>query len=144
MGITVHGNIPAALREVTPAQMGVNAVAGNVTTTGSWVNCTGYNQVSLAVYFLSDDTDTLATDLKFTIEVSNDGATSLGLLQSMSIDAGVATLSDLQFTKATGNVTVAFVVDFPVNYMYFRVNPLVVTSGGDEDEITIRGFLGKV
>ena len=144
MGITVHGNIPAALREVTPAEMGVNAVAGNVTTTGSWVNCTGYNQVSLAVYFFSDDTDTVATDLKFTIEVSNDGATSLGLLQSMSIDAGVATLSNLQFTKATGNVSVAFVVDFPVNYQYFRVAPLLVTSGGDEDEITIRGFLGKV
>ena len=148
MGIMIrHPNIPAALREVTPAELGVDAVAGNALTHGSWVNCDGYNQATVFTYYVADDASS-AEELKFAIEVSNVGASMFTLapsvLQTSSVSAGVATLSDLQFSKDTNNTTVSFVVDFPLNYKYFRILALSMTTGHADDDITMRAFLGKV
>ena len=140
MATITHNRNLSHLREVSAADMGVNAVAGDATTEGPWINCAGYNQCTLMVFY---DHSTTGGNLVFNVGVSNDGGTTEYLLQSSALSAGVATLSDLQYKKVTGTADKLFVVDFPLNYEYFRVANLGL-GGHANDKITITAFLGNI
>ena len=119
--------------------MGVNAVAGDATTEGTWINSAGYNQCTLMVFY---DHGTTGGNLVFNIGVSNDAGTTEYFLQTASTTTGVATLSDLQYKKVTGSADKLFVVDFPLNYEYFRIANLAL-GGSSNSKITITAFLGN-
>ena len=140
MATITHNRNLSHLREVSAADMGVNAVAGDATTEGTWIYCAGYNQCTLMVFY---DHSTTGGNLVFNVGVSNDGGTTEYLLQSSALSAGVATLSDLQYKKVTGTADKLFVVDFPLNYEYFRVANLGL-GGHANDKITITAFLGNI
>ena len=140
MGTLTYNKNLSHLREVSAADMGVSAVAGNVTTEGTWIKSAGYNQCTLLVFY---DHSATGGNLVFNIGVSNDGGTSEFLLQTASTSSGVATLSDLQYKKVTGTADKLFVVDFPLNYEYFRVANLAL-GGHANDKITITAFLGNL
>ena len=135
----VHNKDLSTLAEISADTLGVDAVAGNVTTDGSWIKCAGYNQCTLMVFY---DHSTTGGNLVFNIGVSNDGSTEF-LLQTSSTSSGVATLSDLQYKKVTGTADKLFVVDFPINYEYFSIRNLAL-GGHANDKITITAFLGNV
>ena len=136
----VHNKDLSTLAEISAATLGVDAVAGNVTTEGSWIKCAGYNQCTLMVKYAHSAT---GGNLVFNIGVSNDAGTTEFFLQSAATSSGVATLSDLQYKKVTGTADKLFVVDFPLNYEYFRVANLAL-SGHADDKITITAFLGNL
>ena len=135
----VHNKDLSTLAEISADTLGVDAVAGNVTTDGSWIKCAGYNQCTLMVFY---DHSTTGGNLVFNIGVSNDGSTEF-LLQTSSTSSGVATLSDLQYKKVTGTADKLFVVDFPINYEYFSIRNLAL-GGHANDKITIKAFLGNI
>ena len=139
MGTLTYNKNLSHLREVSAADMGVSAVAGNVTTEGTWIKSAGYNQCTLMVKYLHVTT---GGNLVFNIGVSNDAGTTEYFLQSASTSAGVATLSDLQYKKVAG-ASLNFVVDFPLNYEYFSIRNLSL-DGHANDKITITAFLGNV
>ena len=139
MATITHNRNLSHLREVSAADMGVNAVAGDATTEGTWINCAGYNQCTLMVFY---DHSTTGGNLVFNIGVSNDGSTEF-LLQTSSTSSGVATLSDLQYKKVTGTADKLFVVDFPINYEYFSIRNLAL-GGHANDKITIKALLGNI
>jgi hypothetical protein len=136
----VHNKDLSTLAEITPATLGVNEVAGDATTEGSWIKCAGYNQCTLMVKYTHATT---GGNLLFNIGVSNDAGTTEYFLQTASTSAGVATLSNLQYKKVTGTNHQLFVVDFPLNYEYFRIANLTL-GGHNNDKITITAFLGNV
>ena len=136
----VHNKDLSTLAEISAATLGVDAVAGNVTTEGSWIKCAGYNQCTLMVKYAHSAT---GGNLVFNIGVSNDAGTTEFFLQSAATSSGVATLSDLQYKKVTGTADKLFVVDFPLNYEYFRVANLAL-GGHANDKITITAFLGNL
>ena len=136
----VHNKDLSTLAEISAATLGVDAVAGNVTTDGNWIKCAGYNQCTLLVFY---DHSATGGNLVFNIGVSNDGGTSEFLLQTASTTTGVATLSDLQYKKVTGTADKLFAVDFPLNYEYFSIRNLVL-GGAAADKITITAFLGNL
>ena len=136
----VHNKDLSTLAEISAATLGVDAVAGNVTTEGSWIKCAGYNQCALLVFY---DHSATGGNLVFNIGVSNDGGTSEFLLQTAATSSGVATLSDLQYKKVTGTADKLFAVDFPLNYEYFSIRNLAL-SGASGDKITITAFLGNL
>lgn len=136
----VHNKDLSTLAEISAATLGVDAVAGNVTTDGNWIKCAGYNQCTLLVFY---DHSATGGNLVFNIGVSNDGGTSEFLLQTAATSSGVATLSDLQYKKVTGTADKLFAVDFPLNYEYFSIRNLAL-SGHANDKITITAFLGNL
>ena len=136
----VHNKDLSTLAEISAATLGVDAVAGNVTTDGNWIKCAGYNQCTLLVFY---DHSATGGNLVFNIGVSNDGGTSEFLLQTAATSSGVATLSDLQYKKVTGTADKLFAVDFPLNYEYFSIRNLAL-SGASGDKITITAFLGNL
>tara|TARA_R100001086_G_scaffold163527_1_gene88196 strand:+ start:293 stop:715 length:423 start_codon:yes stop_codon:yes gene_type:complete len=140
MGTLTYNKNLSHLREVSAADMGVSAVAGNVTTEGTWIKSAGYNQCTLMVFY---DHSTTGGNLVFNVGVSNDAGTTEFFLQSAATSSGVATLSDLQYKKVTGTADKLFVVDFPLNYEYFRIANLAL-SGHADDKITITAFLGNL
>ena len=136
----VHNKDLSTLAEISASTLGVDAVAGNVTTEGSWIKCAGYNQCTLMVKYAHSAT---GGNLVFNIGVSNDAGTTEFFLQSAATSSGVATLSDLQYKKVTGTADKLFVVDFPLNYEYFRIANLEL-GGHENDKITITAFLGNL
>ena len=136
----VHNKDLSTLAEISAATLGVDAVAGNVTTDGNWIKCAGYNQCTLLVFY---DNASAGGNLVFNIGVSNDGGTSEFLLQTASTSSGVATLSDLQYKKVTGTADKLFAVDFPLNYEYFSIRNLAL-GGHANDKISITAFLGNL
>ena len=82
--------------------------------------------------------------MTFNIEVTNDGGTTAYLLQTSSVSSGVATLSTKQYSKATGNDNINFVVDFPLNYEMFRIKSIAVADAHANDKITASVNLGKI
>ncbi|MAH48368.1 hypothetical protein CMI37_21265 [Candidatus Pacearchaeota archaeon] len=135
----VHNKDLSTLAEISASTLGVDAVAGDVTTDGEWIKCAGYNQCTLMVFY---DHSTTGGNLVFNIGVSNDGSTEF-LLQTSSTSTGVATLSDLQYKKVTGTADKLFVVDFPINYEYFSIRNLAL-GGHANDKISITAFLGNI
>ena len=139
----VQGYEKARQKEITAAMMGVDEVAGDATTTSNWVHSEGFNQATLLVKFAASG-DATSVAMTFNIEVSNDGGTTAYLLQTSSVSSGVATLSTKQYSKATNNADINFVVDFPVNYEMFRIKSLAVADAHEDDKITASVNLGKI
>ena len=133
----------ARQREITAAELGVDSVAGDATTTSNWVHCEGFNQASLFLKFVAS-ADATSVAMTFNIEVSNDGGTTAYLLQTSSVSSGVATLSTKQYSKATENQDTNFMVDFPLNYEMFRIKSIAVATGHANDKITASVNLGKI
>ena len=133
----------ARQKEITAAELGVDEVAGDATTTSNWVHCEGFNQASLFLKFVAS-ADAISVAMTFNIEVSNDGGTTAYLLQTSSVSSGVVTLSTMQYSKATTNDNINFVVDFPLNYEMFRIKSIAVATGHANDTITASVNLGKI
>ena len=130
-------------REISPADVGIDGAAGNVTTTGSWIGASGFGQATILVSYVKTGVHT-PTNITFNIETSSDGGVTAYALQAGSVAAGVATLSDLQYLKATGGATKAFVVDLPINYEMFRINSLAGGSGVLADTLSVTVRLGAI
>ncbi len=143
MGITVHGNVPAALREVTSAEVGIAAVAGNITANGNWVHCAGFNQATVLVSITNSGAVGSQTPFTFGIDASNDASAAYPL-QTASTSSGTATLSKLTYSTATGDASISFAVDFPINYRYFRINTPTLTNGDAGDSYSIEVNLGNI
>ena len=127
-------------RELSPAQVGIDEVAGNATTTGSWIESAGYSQATVHVKYTQSGGHT-PTNVTFNIDVSHDGSTAYPL-QAASVSSGVATLSDLQYSKATGGASKNFLVDLPLNYESFRIKSLAVGTGASTDTLSVTVRLG--
>ena len=139
----VQGYEKARQQEITAAMMGVDEGAGEATTTSNWVHSEGFNQATLLVKFAASG-DATSVAMTFNIEVSNDGGTTAYLLQTSAVSAGVATLSTKQYSKATNNDDINFVVDFPLNYEMFRVKSIAVATGHANDKVSVSANLGKI
>ncbi len=137
----VHNKDLSTLAEITPATLGVDTVAGNDTTEGSWIKCAGYNQCTLMLKYAHSSG---GGNMTFNIGVSNDAGTTEYFLQTSSTASGVATLSNLQYKLASLSGSTNIVIDFPLNYEYFRIANLALSSGALADKITITAFLGNV
>ena len=134
----------ALTKRVTPADMGINAMAGDESSNeGNWIDARGYNQVTLFVEFIASGDDT-SGNMTFSIEASDDAGTTSYFVQTESVASGVATLSKLVYTFDTNNATSRFIVDFPCNYPHFRITDMAVATGHANDDITVSAILGKV
>jgi len=127
------------------SDIGVSSKAGNTTANSSWIPCAGFNQATVLVTVTnaSEGSGSTATNFTFGIDISNDESTAYPL-QTASTSSGTATLSTLTFSKATGDLSVNFAVDFPINYKYFRINTPTLTSGASGDSYSIEVNLGKI
>ena len=130
-------------REISPADVGIDGAAGNVTTTGSWIGASGFGQATILVSYVKTGVHT-PTNISFNIETSSDGGVTAYALQTGSVAAGGATLTDLQYLKATAGATKAFVVDLPINYEMFRIKSIAVADAHANDKITASVNLGKI
>jgi len=131
-------------KEVSASSISMSGIAGNVTTTGGWVKSYGYNQASIHVKFTADADAGTAAAITFNIEVSNDKGTTAYLLQTSSVSSGVATLSTKQYSKATSNADINYIVDFPINYGWFRIKSFAVGGGVAGDAYTVSVNLGNI
>tara|TARA_R110000744_G_scaffold13121_4_gene38458 strand:- start:1291 stop:1746 length:456 start_codon:yes stop_codon:yes gene_type:complete len=123
--------------------IGVSAKAGNTTANSSWIPCAGFNQVTVLVSITNSGAGSSQTPFTFGIDVSNDESTAYPL-QTAATSSGTATLSKLTYSKATGDASINFAVDFPLNYKYFRINTPTLTNGVSGDSYSIEVNLGKV
>jgi hypothetical protein len=139
----VQGYGKALQKEISAAALGVNGVAGSATTTSNWVKTEGFNQATILIKFVASG-DATSVAMTFNIEISNDGGTTAYLLQTSAVSSGVATLSTKQYSKATSNDDINFVVDFPLNYEMFRIKSIAVATGHANDTITASVNLGKI
>ena len=130
-------------KNYSATDIGMLALAGDGTHTSSWIPCAGYNQATVMVRFYNPTGDATSTNLTFNVEISNDESTAYGL-QTASTSSGAATLSDVNYTKATANAAVDFAVDFPLNYKFFRIANLTVGSGHADEDVDVEVNLGKV
>ena len=132
-------------KRISPADVGINEKAGDSATFESnWIDARGYNQATLFIKFDSVSTATTAAAMTFNIEVSDDGGTTSYFLQAASVSSGVATLSKLQYSSATGNADHNFAVDFPCNYPHFRITDMDVASAHADDLISVSIVLGNI
>lgn len=133
-------------KEVSASTISMSAIAGNVTTTGGWINAYGYNQASILVSFTNAGTGDTSAAITFDVEVSNDADTSKTayLLQSASVAAGTATLSTLTYSKASADASINYAVDFPINYGWFRIKSFAVSGGVATDSYTVAATLGNI
>ena len=126
----------------TASDIGMSAKAGNLTTTSSWIPCAGFNQATILATFTANSSAT-SGDITFKIEVSNDESTAYPL-QTMSIGSGTATLTDIEYTRDTGNASTTFAVDFPINYKFFRIKSFAVASGDSGESYSVEVNLGTI
>jgi hypothetical protein len=138
-----QGYDKARQKEITPAEVGINAADGDDIPDSNWIHCEGYNQASLLIKFVASG-DATSAAMTFNIEVSNDGGSTAYLLQTSSVSSGVATLSTKQYSKNTANANINFVVDFPLNYRAFRLKTVAVATGHANDKVTVTVNLGKI
>ena len=131
------------LRTKSASDISMSALAADGTHNSAWIPCAGYNQATVFVRFYNPTADAVSTDLTFNIEVSNDASTAYGL-QTASTSSGTATLSDVNYTKATANGAIDFAIDFPLNYKYFRIANLTVGSGHANEDIDVEVNLGRI
>ena len=131
-------------KEVSASDISMSAIAGNVTTTGGWIKSYGYNQASIHVSFTNAGTGDTSAAITFNVEASNDAGTTAFLLQTSSASSGVATLSDLQYSKATSDASINYIVDLPVNYGWFRIKSFAVSGGVATDSYTVSVNLGNI
>ena len=132
-------------KRITPAEMGINAMAGNAgdgANDGNWIDIRGYNQIALFVRFVASG-DATSAAMTFNIEVSDDGGTNGYYLQTESKAWGVVTLSQRQYSSATNNADHNFAVDFPCNSPYFRIRDVAVATGHANDTIYVSAILGR-
>ena len=132
-------------KEVSASTISMSGIAGNVTTTGGWINSYGYNQASILVSFTNGGDGTSAA-ITFDVEVSNtDGSSKTAyILQSASVSAGTATLSDLTYSNDSGDASINYAVDFPINYGWFRIKSFAVSGGVATDSYTVAATLGNI
>ena len=142
MATITHNRNLSHLREISPADVGINAAAGNTTPNSNWIACAGYNQCTLLIDFIDDGSGTPAA-ITFGIDVSNDESSAYPL-QTSSVSSGTATLSKLTYSKASGGASIKYTVDFPLNYEFFRVNALTVSGGVSGDDMSVTCFLGNI
>ena len=125
------------------SDIGISAKDGNTTANSSWIPCAGYNQATVFVSITNSGAGSAQTPFTFGIDVSNDESTAYPL-QTASTSSGTATLSTLSYSKATGDASINFAVDFPLNYKYFRINTPTLTNGVAADKYSIEVNLGKI
>ena len=125
------------------SDIGLSAKDGNVTASSSWIPCAGFNQATVLVSITNSGAVGSQTPFTFGIDVSNDESTAYPL-QTASTSSGTATLSTLSYSKATGDASINFAVDFPLNYKYFRINTPTLTNGVAADKYSIEVNLGKI
>ncbi len=126
-------------REIPSDEVGIDERACDATIHGNWIGASGFGQATILVNYVKTGGHT-PTNVTFNIETSPDGGATAYTLQAGAVSAGVATLSDLQYLKATGGGSKAFVVDLPINYESFRIKSLAVGSGvlADVVSVTVR------
>ena len=139
------GHHLSVLVNKSASDIGISAKAGNTTANSSWIPCAGYNQVTVFVSITNATPGSGSTAAAFTfgIDVSNDESTAYPL-QTASTSSGTATLSTLSYSRATGDASINFAVDFPLNYKYFRINTPTLASGAAGDSYSIEVNLGKI
>ena len=133
----------SAFYKIEPSDVGIDDADGDTTPNSNWIPCAGYNQCTLLIKFVDDGTGTPAT-MTFGIDTSDDESTAYEM-QTSAVSSGVATLSKLVFTKANAsNASMNYMVDFPLNYEFFRVNALTVSGGHANHDMSVTVFLGKL
>jgi len=130
-------------REIPPAEVGIDERACDAPIHGNWIGASGFGQATILVSYVKTGSHT-PTNVTFNIETSPDGGATAYTLQAGAVSAGVATLSDLQYLKATGGGSKAFVVDLPINYESFRIKSLAVGSGVLADVVSVTVRLGAI
>tara|TARA_R100000742_G_C4195080_1_gene25941 strand:+ start:59 stop:520 length:462 start_codon:yes stop_codon:yes gene_type:complete len=135
----------SVFKNYSASDIGLSAAAGNATTSSSWIPCAGYNQATVLVTITNATPGSGSTAAAFTfgIDVSNDESTAYPL-QTASTSSGTATLSKLTYSKATGDASINFAVDFGLNYKFFRINTPTLASGAAGDSYSIEVNLGKI
>jgi len=129
-------------KEVSASSISMSAIAGNVTTTGSWIKSYGYNQASVHIKFTNGGDGTSA-NITFNVEVTNDTGEAY-LLQTASTTTGVATLSGLQYLKDSSDASISYIVDLPLNYGWFRIKSFAVGGGVATDSYDVSVNLGNI
>ncbi len=131
------------LRTKSATDIGISAKDGDTTANSSWIPCAGYNQATVLVSITNSGAGGSQTPFTFSIDVSNDESTAYPL-QTSSTSSGTATLSKLTYSKATGDASINFAIDFPINYKFFRINTPTLTNGVAADKYSIEVNLGKI
>jgi hypothetical protein len=128
--------------EIYPRELGLNAVAVNVTRTSNAVGCEGYNQLTVSV----DYTFGNGTALTMYAEETNDlsGTPVWRRIQSISIAAGVGTLSNLLWSKTVGAANQNYTINIPLTYKNVRIVFAMTGAPNAADLITVRALLGIV
>lgn len=124
--------------EVTPAQLGLNAVTIASQKTSNIIGATGVEQIAVEVDLL---TQTAATRIDVNVEArlsSNAGWSNVGAASTAA--TGVSTLTDLQQQRAVAAVD-TFVFNLSMNYKDIRVK--VVGQNATTDTCSVRLFLTK-
>ena len=120
---------------ISPKDLGIDGIAGNATTTSSWVDCTGYSKATLMFKFVANSSATSAA-MTFNLQVSSDGGSTAHTLQTEATSGGTVTLVDKLYSHATDNANAEFAVTFDVNCELLRVFGLAVASGHSGETYT--------
>lgn len=134
----------AARQEVfSPVETGVNAHLMTASFNSSGIGCSGFNQLTLEFDYTYVAGTTAIT---FFLEVNDlKGASgNWRRIQTDSVAAGVATLTDLQFSKAVSAASLHFAVNIPLNYENIRVATIAISGSPTTDAITMTAILGVV
>lgn len=128
---------------VEPADVGVNAVALNVVTTGKWIETNGASM--LTIHYKLLDADNSVTMLFFEFDSNPSGPTSGSnafVVQGANVVPGAtymeATLQPVQYKKVPpggGGSYGSFVV--PVNAQRMRIRIPAATGGAAADKLTV-------
>lgn len=122
-----------------PAEVGIDGAVLTAEQTSNDIDVNGFAQMTLLV---NHSTNADATTITIAPDISVDGGTTWYPLQTQSVSAGVATLSDLVITKAVSGAD-TFVYDIPINYdlMRLRVSGAGI-SGSSTDVVSVTVRLG--
>ena len=123
-----------------PIEMNMNARTGTASgVTSTAIDVSGFSQLTLEC----DHVFSSGASVAFTIDVTDDlsGTPTWREVQSVSVTAGAATLSQLTYTRTTG-ADKQFAVNIPINYKAMRFNFTIASAHATSDTLTVRARLG--
>ena len=129
-----------------PAHTGFNATSVDAAANGRWMPCTGYNQLTLEVFY-----DRAAgTGLEFYLETSPTDPSSAtaeasaGFIMAGDLaSTGIETLTKRKWLR-TVSVDDRFMVNIPINCRWVRIADMLSTGSPVGDTATVYATLGVV
>lgn len=131
------------LRDYTPAEVFAAAdyaadekVNINAEKTSKDLNANGADQMTVAAKYIDEGSGT-ATSIDIEVDGSWDG-TDWATIQTASVSAGIVTLADATWRKATPATGTLWSINIPINLPLVRVRIIGPAATADQDRAEVR------